>query len=376
MFVRELRLRNFRNFSDTTVRFPPEGAAVIGANGHGKTNLLEAIYYLEIFRSFRGAPDAQLVAFDADYFRVEGRLEDAGGEDVVVGAAYAHDDRRKKVTVNGHEPDRLSDAIGRVGAVVFTGSDLEIVRGSPGARRRFLDILLSLVEPGYLSNLQRYRQTVAQRNELLRDGAGRDGLAAWDEGLVAHGSRVLEARARWITSRASTFAECYAALSGGDRVSMGYEPSVRTPDGDGPPPREAWAAAFRESVGRTAERERRRGVTVVGPHRDDVTFRVEGGTESIDLRSYGSTGQHRTAALALRLAEAETLREARGRPPVLMLDDVFAELDPSRSERVLELTRADRWGQVLVTSPKPDEYSRLGGRLREYRVESGEIRLV
>lgn len=346
---------------------------MIGANGHGKTNLLEAIYYLEIFRSFRGAQDAQLVAFDADHFRVEGRLEDAGGEDVVVGAAYIHDGRRKKVTVNGNEPDRLSDAIGRVGAVVFTASDLEIVRGSPGARRRFLDILLSLVEPGYLSNLQRYRQTVAQRNELLRDGASRNGLAAWDEGLVSHGSRVLEARARWIASRASTFARCYAALSGGDRASMEYEPAVRPPDGDGPPARDAWAAAFRESVARTAERERRRGVTVVGPHRDDVTFWVEGGPESIDLRSYGSAGQHRTAALALRLAEAETLRDARGRPPVLMLDDVFAELDPTRSERVLELTRADRWGQVLVTSPKPDEYSRLGGRLREYRVESGEI---
>jgi DNA replication and repair protein RecF len=195
VILQRLRLRNFRNFEDEVIDFPERGAALIGDNGQGKTNLLEAVYYLEIFRSFRGARDEQLITFGCGHFRVEAHLSaGAGGEEVEVAAGYAREGRQKKVTVDGREPERVAEAIGRVGAIVFTGSDVEIVAGGPGARRRFLDIILSLVEPGYVTALKRYRQILSQRNGLLRDDAGPTELEAWNAGLVDAGSRVVGER--------------------------------------------------------------------------------------------------------------------------------------------------------------------------------------
>ncbi len=374
MLLQRLRLRNFRNFEDESVEFPERGAALIGDNGQGKTNLLEAIYYLEIFRSFRGARDEQLITFGGGHFRVEAQLSTAGGgEEAEVAAGYSREGRRKKVTVDGREPDRVGEAIGRVGAIIFTASDVEIVAGGPGARRRFLDIILSLVEPGYLAALQRYRQVLSQRNGLLRDSASPDELAAWNSGLVETGSRITEARARWVDSRLASFSRYYAGISGGQEAGLEYKPSVPAADVR-QMPREGWAEAFHLELDRQAARERRRGLTLVGPHRDDLGLWMTSGSEAMLLRSFGSAGQQRSAAVALRLVEAETLRAARGRRPIVMLDDVFAELDPRRAERVVELFTAEEWGQVFVTSPKPSEIALMGDSLVEYRVVSGTVK--
>lgn len=380
MFLQRLALRNFRNFEDEVVEFPERGAALIGDNGQGKTNLLEAVYYLEIFRSFRGARDEQIISFGSEHFRVEGRLSGSdSGEEVTVAAGYAREGRCKKVTLDGKEPARVGEAIGRLGAIVFTASDVEIVAGGPGARRRFLDITLSLVEPGYLPLLQRYRQVLSQRNGLLRDGASATELAAWNEGLVDAGSRISEARARWVLSRQAAFSRYYSAISGGQAGGLEYVPSIPEP-AHGTVAETAqvdlWAEAFSDQLERLAERERRRGLTVVGPHRDDLSFWVSGGLESVRLRSFGSAGQQRTAAVALRMVEAETLRVSRGRRPIVMLDDVFAELDPQRAERVVELLTAEEWGQILLTSPKPSEFAFMGDVLAGYRIEGGKVRPV
>src|SRR5690606_19519518 len=149
MHLSSLRLTNFRNFQEQRLSIPADGVAIVGDNGQGKTNLLEAIYYLEIFRSFRGAPDEQLVRFGEEVFRVEGRVE-GDGDSRTVAAAFDRRQRRKKVTVDGVEATRLGDALGRVGVVIFSPSDVALVAGSPSVRRRFLDILLSLAKPRYL----------------------------------------------------------------------------------------------------------------------------------------------------------------------------------------------------------------------------------
>lgn len=368
-----ISLRNYRNFERLDCELPGPGVVIVGPNGSGKTNLLEAIYYLEVFRSFRGAKDAELVRFDESVFRIEASLEGADARSVA--AAYDRRGRRKKVELEGRELDRLSDGIGKVGAALFRLEDAEIVRGGPGERRRFLDVVLSLTEPGYLAALQRYRAVLSQRNEALKAGAGPSAVGAWTEGLVAAGGRVLAARARWVREGEPAFRSYHSQISGGGDAGMTYASSVRSrsgPDG-GPGRREAWADRFREALEASADRERRRGVTVVGPHRDDVRFVTRDGDEVRELRTFGSSGQQRTAALALRLVEADGLRARLEREPIYLLDDIFAELDESRSRRVLELLEEGRSGQVIITAPKASELELRGGALERWRIRNGRI---
>ena len=373
MFLSRLHLRNYRNFAEQVLELPAQGAAIVGDNGQGKTNLLEAVYYLEIFRSFRGAPDEQLVRFGEDVFRVEGRLEDDEGRSRSVSAAFDRRGRKKKVAVNNAEPERLGDALGQVGAVIFSPSDVELVSGGPGGRRRFLDIVLSLAEPGYLNALQRYRQTLFQRNTLLRKNSPRGMVELWDAGLVAAGSRVAAARAAWVREHANSFAEHYARVAGGHPGHMTYASSA--PElGEAATPADI-AAAFAEALAKNADREQRRGMTLVGPHRDDLRFTIDGADGSaLELRTYGSGGQQRTAAIALRMVEAETIHAVRGREPIILLDDVFAELDPGRSQRIVDwIENEDGGGQVILTSPKPTDFELRGQLLPRWGIRDGVV---
>ena len=370
-YLQRLHLRNFRNFAEQTLEFPPEGVALIGPNGQGKTNLLEAIYYLEIFRSFRGAPDEQLVRFGEDVFRVEGRVAGTDRDEHPVAAAFQRRGKRKKVSVGGAEPERFADAIGGVGVTIFSPSDVGVVAGSPGERRRFLDILLSLAVPGYLAALQRFRQALFQRNTLLRQGAPASLAAAWNDGLALAGSRVIAARAQWVREHADTFAERYAEIAGGQPALLGYEASFPLHAGavDGLP---ALTAAFHGELARVGEREQRRGMTLVGPHRDDLRFTLQNEAGPLDLRTYGSGGQQRTAAIALRMVEANTIRASRGRDPIILLDDAFAELDADRSARILAWIEQEP-GQVILTSPKASDIEVRGGALPRWTIHQGEI---
>ncbi|HUE76822.1 MAG TPA: DNA replication/repair protein RecF [Longimicrobiales bacterium] len=369
LVCRELRLRQFRNFPELDLLFPSPGAAVIGPNGSGKTNLIEALYYLEIFRSFRGAADDQLVRFGEEAFHIRGRFEDpATGRELEVTAAYERRRRKKVVTVDGAEPERLGDVLGRIGVVVFSPSDVGIIAGAPGERRRFLDIMLSVNVPGYLPALQRYRHTLRQRNALLRGGAPAAQVEPWTGALVESGARIMAARGEWVTEHRAGFAERYERIGGEAPGRLEYRPSVPAAGvGSG-----ALAEAMRAELERLAGRERERGLTLAGPHRDDLGFiRGEDG-EGRDLRDFGSGGQQRTAAVALRLVEAETVRRARGRAPLILLDDLFAELDPGRSGRLLELLDEEP-GQAVLTAPKASDVEVRHGALPRWRIASGQI---
>ena len=267
---------------------------------------------------------------------------------------------------------RLGDALGRVGVVVFSPSDVELVAGGPGARRRFLDIVLSLAEPGYLHAIQRYRQALFQRNSLLRQGSPRALIEAWDEGLVLSGSRVAAARASWVAEHSESFSAHYARVAGGQPGRMAYAPSApEMGEGAG---ESQLAAAFREALGRSADREQRRGMTLVGPHRDDLRFTLSGADgAALELRTYGSGGQQRTAAIALRMVEAETIHAARGREPIILLDDVFAELDPGRSQRIVDWIETEEGGQVILTSPKPTDLELRGQVLPRWGIRDGVV---
>lgn len=371
MYLASLHLRDFRNFVEQRLEFPAAGVAIVGDNGQGKTNLLEAIYYLQIFRSFRGAADDQLVRFGTDVFRVEGLVRGGTAPDPAatrVAAAFDRRGRRKKVTVDGVEPERVGDAVGRVGAVVFSPADVAIVSGGPGERRRFLDIHLSVTVPGYLHALQRYRQVLSQRNALLRVGVDGAQVAAWDHGLAGWGGRVSAMRAHWVAEHNDAFARHVAAISDGTEAAIEYEASA----GGGSDAAEA-NRAFVGQLERTREREARRGTTLVGPHRDDLRIRVRRDESWIDLRTYGSGGQQRTAAVALRMVEAESIRAASGRDPIILLDDVFAELDPGRSRRILRWIEDDAAGQVILTAPKPTDFGIRGGGLARWTIRDGRV---
>lgn len=353
---------------------PEGGVAIVGDNGQGKTNLLEAIYYLEIFRSFRSAPDEQLVRFGEDVCRVEGRVEGAG-EPRTIAAAYDRKGKRKKVAIDGVEPPRIGDAIGRIGVVVFSPSDVNLISGSPSGRRRFLDIVLSLTEPRYLEDLQRYRQILLQRNAVLRAGESAALVAAWNPGLVRTGSRIVAARCRWIHASRDGFGARVREIAGGSDAALEFDPSLPLPDDAAAGDAERVSEIFVEELERVAEREQRRGTSLVGPHRDDFTMRAAsgGGGEWVDLRVYGSGGQQRTAAVALRMIEAETLRERLGSEPVILLDDVFAELDVGRSRRILSWVEAEASAQVILTAPKPADIELRGGSLPLWRIQNGHL---
>lgn len=373
--LRELRLRDFRNFRETELRFPAPGTLIIGENGSGKTNLLESIYYLEVFRSMRGARDEQLVRFGADGFHLRGRFEKPDtGESREVAVGYDARSRRKRVTVDGMEVERVGDAIGHAAVVVFSPADVGLVSGGPAERRRFLDIVLCLNRRGYLDALQRFRQALRQRNSLLRQGAAQDVIEAYDPGVVEPAAVVMAERARWIDDSAELFARHSADV--GDRPArMKYRPGVRLEAERAPAAiaREDLSSALRDSMRRNAQRERERGMTLFGPHRDDLELTLESGDGELDLREFGSGGQQRTAAVALRMVEAQTIREARRVEPIVLLDDVFAEFDARRSARILELMGDAEQGQAVFTAPKQSDVHGRAASLERWSIADGQV---
>jgi DNA replication and repair protein RecF len=370
--LRTLGLRHFRNLCDQDLELPAEGVALIGDNAQGKSNFLEAIYYLETFRSFRGARDEQLVTFGADVFRLVGEAAPGSSSNGAarVTAAFERRGKRKKVCVDGAEQERLGSALGRLAAVIFSPSDLELVSGGPKERRRFLDILLSLNEPGYLGALQEYRRALHQRNAALRDALPLRVVHAWDTRLVESGAEVMRARREWIDGVMQGYGDYYARVSSDGRARVSYQSSFEL---GGATTTQGLSEAFRDALGRAAERDRRMGTTTVGPHRDDVRLTLEGPSEALDLREYGSGGQRRTAALALRLVEADTIRDRRGASPLILVDDAFAELDEGRSERVLDLMEATESGQVVLTAPKESDVRLKRHALARWRIEAGRV---
>ena len=374
MHLSAIDLRGFRNLGRQELIVPREGLALVGDNAQGKSNFLEAIYYLETFRSFRGAPDEQLVGIGEELFRVAGTLSGASPDERsrAVSAAFQKRGKRKKVTVDGAEPDRLGDALGTLAAVVFSPADVALISGGPPERRRYLDIVLSLNVPGYLRALQHFRQVLSQRNAALKDDPrSPDRVRPWDDGLVRWGAKVLSERRAWVRERADEFRSLYEAVAGpGQSAGLRYAPGAPI---EGAESEDDLMTAYRDALVAARDREARMGATVVGPHRDDLEVALEGPSGTLGARDFGSGGQWRTAALALRLVEARTIRDRRGRPPLVLVDDVFAELDQGRSERALDLLEREETGQVILTAPKESDIRFRGAALPRWRITAGRI---
>ena len=338
MRLLRLAIRGFRNLADGVLEVPSRGFALVGRNGQGKTNLLEAAYYPVLLRSFRGAADSELVAFGGPGFHVEATF---GGEAAgSLAATFVAAGRRKRVTIDDVEERRLTAAIGRWLAVVFLPGDVALAGGPALERRRYLDRMLSLAEPAYLRALLRYRGALARRNAALRQQQG-DVARACEPILASEGALLVERRVAWIVAAGGAFADELAGLDEPGHPTLGYKGRAELAQP------EAWSEAFAGSFAT----DRARGSTTIGPHRDDVTLAIDGQP----LRVFGSTGQLRSAAIALKLLELATLRERRGIEPALLLDDVFAELDTERQRRLAARLMREGPRQLFVTAPRIDE---------------------
>jgi DNA replication and repair protein RecF len=374
--IRRLAVRAFRNLTDADLELPPPGLVLVGRNGHGKTSFLEALLYPEVFRSFRGGRDRELVRFGEAGFHVQVETDgsdEAGGEVAgrwaasgceaggkrarMVAAGYDVRTKEKRVVVGGLPAARLAEAIGIVRGVVLSPDDVQLVSGGARGRRQYLDVLLSLVVPGYVEALGEYRR--ALRHRCL---AGAD-VADWEALLARSGAKVAAGRRAWAERWAARYREHCRAIGETAAAELCYASRGTT-----------GAPELAEALERSREKDLARGHTSVGPHRDDLRLLL-GGRE---LRVYGSAGQWRTAAMALRLVEAETLAEAGGGAgafPVLCLDDAFAELDAARSAQLGALVEdlAARGSQVFATVPRDGEMPAAVSALPKWRIEDGTI---
>lgn len=356
----QLTIRDFRNIAHAELAPAADGIAVVGENGHGKTNLIEAIAYLRLLRSMRGARDRDLLRFGAQAFHVAAECRGTRAQRVT---AAVDKTGRKKVSLDGVEVARLTDALDALPSVSFSPRDVDLVAGSPAERRRYLDITLALSSPPYLNALRMYRGALARRNAALRDTArgGRGGVAAWEPALAEHGAVLVRARREWVAARSAEFQSRCAAIGERAVASLGYASAAAEADD----PREALTAQLE----RQREHDLRRGLTQAGPHRDDLQLTLDGH----DLRGVGSAGQQRTAAIVLRMLESDTHRDATGVTPMLLLDDPFAELDRRRTGRILELLAVAGMGQVVLCVPREDEIPTQFTRLERWRVADGAL---
>jgi DNA replication and repair protein RecF len=365
-----LAVREFRNLAALDLEVEAAGLAIVGDNGHGKTNLLEAVAYLRLLRSWRGARDGDVVRFGAAGFHVRGALRaPAAVHTAAVGFERAT--RRKRALLDGVEQLRLADALGALPSVCFSPADVALVAAGPGERRRFLDVALALTSPAYLRALQTYRGALARRNATLREAqrSGRHGteaaarVAVWEPALVEHGATILSARHEWAAAHAEPFSALCRAIGEALPVTLRYQGTADPGDASGV------AASLRAQFEAQRGQELRRGVTLVGPHRDDLQLLLGGR----DLRTFGSAGQQRSAAIALRMREAATVRAHLGAPPLLLLDDPFAELDARRAQAILSLLDAEGLGQVLLAVPRAEDIPAAFTRLPRRRMQAGVL---
>ncbi|WP_121971157.1 DNA replication/repair protein RecF [Leptolyngbya sp. BC1307] len=346
MFLQHLHLQHFRNYHSQSVAFEASKTILLGDNAQGKSNLLEAVELLATLKSHRTSRDRDLVQEGATTGHIKAQLKrDLGIAELNL---VLRNGGRRAVLLNGETLKRQQDFLGNLNAVQFSSLDLDLVRGGPSERRSWIDTLLTQLEPVYAYILQQYNQVLKQRNALIKqqtadsdDLPDPNQMALWDAQLAAAGTRVSRRRSRVIQRLAPLAQSWHRAISGdAENLTVAYQPNVPLAADDP----ESVQQAFLEKIQSRAVAEYHQRTSLVGPHRDDIEFVIN----QTPARQYGSQGQQRTLVLALKLAELELIESVIGEPPLLLLDDVLAELDLKRQNQLLE-TIQDRF-QTLITT--------------------------
>jgi len=373
MILRTLRLGYFRNHISSTFAFGAGINVFLGDNGHGKTNILEAISYLCLTKSFFAASDALVLNIGAGMFEVEGTLTLEHGADAAVRVAYAGETREKVFSVNKRRMEPFSAVIGKFPIVICSPEHAPITSGGPAERRRFIDFVVSQSNTAYVRELIEYRKILKHRGKVLLDAriARRDPgelLVPWDEKLIELGSALMVKRSAFLMEFREFIAAAYRRLVETDESpEIAYDPNV--PAGEKRSEADV-RAVFQRELARVRSEEIRFGTTLAGPHRDELRFRLNG----LDLRSFASQGQHKTFLVALKIGEFYYLKQRCGETPLLLLDDVFSELDEQRAHRLLLLS--GELSQTFITSTNSrlvDELEHSAGELKKFTIRQGTV---
>jgi DNA replication and repair protein RecF len=355
VYLSSLALKDFRSYEELNLSFTQGVTVFIGSNGFGKTNIIEAVGYLTTLSSHRVSTDAPLVRLGTESAYLKGVVENLGRSTTI--ELEINPSRANRGRVNQNAQRSAREIIGHLRSVLFAPEDLSLVKGDPSERRKFLDNLLVLRNPRYASIISDYERVLKQRNALLKSATGMrrvdisalNTLEVWDQQLVAIGSELIVARIQLVRALAEPVARNYANLAEGHETALSYTSSIwqgiQNPGSDDS---SAVVAAFNSALEGVRKKEYERGITLVGPHRDDLLLSLRNHL----LKGYASQGESWSYALALKLASYDLLRNDDVEP-ILILDDVFSELDTQRRERLSALISSNE--QILITAAVPED---------------------
>jgi DNA replication and repair protein RecF len=364
MYIQELSLLNFKNFEHAEFKFSEGLNCFIGNNGAGKTNLMDAIHYLSFCKSFLNSVDAQNIRFEQDFFMIQGKYSRFDSDETIYCGLKRN--QKKIVKRNQKEYKKLSEHIGLIPLIVVTPSDTNLISGGSEDRRRFVDSVISQYDAVYLENLIRYNRALQQRNNLLKQFAGRNSfqsevLEVWDDQLVKYGQQIHSGRMIFIEKLQPVFQKYYELISGGkETVGLKLQSELTENQFD---------QLLKLSVGK----DRMLQYTTSGIHKDDVDFELA----DYPIKKFGSQGQKKTYLVALKLAQFDFLKEISGLTPILLLDDIFDKLDKNRVEQIVKLVADDHFGQIFITDTNREHLDRIIAGLEAksliYTISNGAV---
>lgn len=358
MILKSVALKNFRNYRDLYLEFDTGTNILFGDNAQGKTNLLEAVYVSGTSRSHKGSKDRDLIQFGHEESHIRTVVE-KGGLDYQIDL-HIKKNRSKGIAINHIPIKKASELLGFLNIVFFSPEDLNIIKNGPSERRRFLDMELCQLDKIYFYHLTKYNKVLNQRNKLLKDihfkPDLKDTLSIWDIQLAEYGRKLISARRKFVEELNGIVLEIHKKISGNkEELTLRYEPSVKEEQ-------------LEEEIVKNQKRDLKLGMTSVGPHRDDLCFLIQ----NVDMRKFGSQGQHRSCALSLKLSEIELVKRSMKETPVLFLDDVLSELDSNRQNFLLNSIHDI---QTVITCTGLDEFVRNRFEINKiFKVVNGTVK--
>lgn len=344
MIIRKLTLYNFKNHSEIKFEFSPQINCFVGNNGAGKTNILDALHYLSVGKSFLGNTDTNNIKQDEDFFTIDAEIQNDDSEDII--KISQPKEAKKVIKKNDKSYDRMADHIGYLPSVMISPYDSNLISDSGESRRKFLDSMISQTDSGYLFDLIQYQKTIQQRNALLKYFAknrtwDKDSLEIYDDPITKSGTKIFEKRREFVAKLNPIVQNFYQIISGGkETVSVIYEShllegfDVAQPD-----------KKFRDLLTESLERDRMLTYTSKGIHKDDLLFEMD----SVLIKKIGSQGQQKSFLISLKLAQMSLVKELTGKTPILLLDDIFDKLDDTRVAQLIKLVNQENFGQIFIT---------------------------